>query len=371
MNQIQRTASRATRVVLGHATLGMMLAGWAGCVSTPTVPPDPELRRTAMAYLEMALRYPDNPVVRADAMEAAGLVLGSNARMWLRDGLDDEHPAVRFAACMAMGKLEDPGDPSVVAPLCHDEDPNVRIGAYFVMERTGNYRYRVAWRDLLTHHPDPRIRRNAALALGHLEDPAVKPLLRRAASMDADEGVKVQALEGLALLNDRDAIGQFLYQSFGGPGFKQPFALLTLGRTADPRAVPALRRGLDSAPYLEARLAAARSLALQGHAQEGLDKALDALDWSDADPKLVDDPPDNQIMRIRTMAAMALGQIGDRKALPGLIRRMEDPSDPRVQLAAATAILMILDRSPGDTTDDWIEDESASMPPPPAAHAGP
>ena len=46
--------------------------------------------------------------------------------------------------------------------------------------------------------------------------------------------------------------------------------------------------------------------------------------------------------RVRSMAALALGDIGDRRALKALTKRMQTPDDPRVQLAAATAILMIL-----------------------------
>ena len=65
-------------------------------------------------------------------------------------------------------------------------------------------------------------------------------------------------------------------------------------------------------------------------------------------------------MRVRQLAAMALGAIGDHRALPALRRRLNDPSDPRVQVYAANAILEILsNREPGVvrrasmTQDNW------------------
>jgi HEAT repeat protein len=51
-------------------------------------------------------------------------------------------------------------------------------------------------------------------------------------------------------------------------------------------------------------------------------------------------------MRVRTMAAFTLGEIGDRRALGVLQQRMENHDDARVQLAAAKAILMILNKTP-------------------------
>jgi hypothetical protein len=60
---------------------------------------------------------------------------------------------------------------------------------------------------------------------------------------------------------------------------------------------------------------------------------------------MIDDPPELQVMRVQQMAALALGAIAQRSALGPLAERMQKCDDPRVQLAAATAILMILDAS--------------------------
>jgi HEAT repeat protein len=170
-------------------------------------------------------------------------------------------------------------------------------------------------------------------------------LLREVIRTDKDEGVCMQAWEALVRLGDQDAISRFIYQAYGGLGFKQPFALLALGEVQDSRIVPALRSRLKHAPYLEAKLAAARSLGMHGHA-DGFDLAVRSLDWNSPNPSLPDDPPANQIMRTRSMAALALGDIGDRRALGPLHVRMQSSGDPRVQLTAATAILTILNKAP-------------------------
>lgn len=304
---------------------------------------DAELRELAAAYVRRGLRYPENPAVRAQAVEACEQVLGSDAPMLIRDALSDEHPGVRFAACMALGRLKHAESLPRLREMLNDPDPSVRAGVYFALERMGDYSHRVAWRDLARRHEDPAVRRNAVMALGRLGDPKVVPLLRVAADADKDEGVRVQAMEGLALLGDRDVVAHLLRDALAGQG-RQVFALLTLGRVHDDRVGPALRARLESSEYLESRLAAARSLAEQG-SPAGFKLALNALNWNDPKPDLPDDPPANQVMRIQSMAAMALGQIGDRRALDALCRRMQTNEDSRVQLAAATAILMILDRT--------------------------
>jgi len=205
----------------------------------------------------------------------------------------------------------------------------------------------MTWRDALVRNEDPVVRRNAALALGRLHNKDVIPLLNKVMADDDDDGVRIQALEALAFLGEPYAINRFIHDAYGGIGFKQPFALLTLGHVTGEQALGALRTRLEGAPYLEAKLAAARGLGMHGY-HDGYELALKSLTWNKPKEGLRDDPPATQIMRVRSMAAMALGDIGKREALGPLYHRMETDTDPRVQLAAATAVLMILDKSPAE-----------------------
>jgi len=333
---------------------GMVLVWCAsGCATTAPAPSDGVLREKATQQICLAARLPDRPDVRAQAMEAAAHVLGDEGVLLLREGLKDTHPAVRFAACMGLGELADVDAKPAVQPLVHDPDGSVRVAAYFALERMGDLSHRVAWRDALLSNPEPVVRRNAALALGRLHDKHVIPLLRKALADDPDDGVRLQALEALAFLGDDYAINRFLVDAYGGMGFKQPFALLTLGHVPGERVLSALRTRLKHAPYLEARLAAARSLGMQGY-DEGYALALKSLSWDEPDRNVPNDPPETQIMRVRSMAALALGDIGRREALGPLHQAMETEMDPRVRLAAATAIVRILNKSLADSlVTEW------------------
>lgn len=334
------------------AWLGVLVAGGCSQSGAATQPSrgeqtstfmgdDASLRELATTIIKRGVQYPENPVVRAQGVEACEEALRQEALPVIRGALKDEQAGVRFAACMALGRLKDAEAAGALRGLLGDADASVRAAVYFALERLGDASHRKEWAELLRRHGDPTVRRNAALALGALGDSKAVALLDRAATSDPDEGVRLQAMEGMAVMGDKDAIDQLLRFSIAGRSFRQPFALLALGRVKDDRVAEALRSRLESAPYLESKLAAARSLGAQGRG-EGFDLALGSLEWNQPQADLPDDPPVNQVMRVRSMAALALGEIGDRRALKALAKRMQTPDDPRVQLAAATAILMIL-----------------------------
>jgi HEAT repeat protein len=332
--------------VIRHAVVGVVLVGTTlltlGCAATS--PADPQLRDRATLCLHRGMRFPGNAAVRAEAMEAAGEVLGVQAAQVIREGLRDEHPGVRFAACMALGATSDRASADAVRPLVNDPDMNVRVGAYYALERMGDFGYRQTWADVMRKDKDSAVRRNAVMAMGLLGNAKALPLLKRVAADDSDDGVRLQAVEAMAILGDADAEARFIRDAFGGMGYRQPFALLVLGRAKGPEVIGILSSRLAHAPYLEARLAAARGLAMHG-GHDGYDLARASLSWNSPKQDLPDDPEENQIMRVRTMAAMALGEMHDRRALGSLSACMESADDPRIQLATARAILNILNNS--------------------------
>ena len=66
---------------------------------------------------------------------------------------------------------------------------------------------------------------------------------------------------------------------------------MTLGQIKDDRVAPALRTRLESSPYLESQLAAARSLGALGYS-DGFDLAMKSLEWNQPQANLPDDPPE-------------------------------------------------------------------------------
>jgi HEAT repeat protein len=109
------------------------------------------------------------------------------------------------------------------------------------------------------------------------------------------------------------------------------------------------RYKLKTATHIETKLAAARALGRLG-LSDGLEIAVKNLSFNaprrDGGDANVADPPEAQIIRARTLAALAVGAIGERSALPALVATMDDRYDPRVELAAATATLQILEKPP-------------------------
>jgi HEAT repeat protein len=241
---------------------------------------------------------------------------------------------------MALGTIRHAPSEALLRQRLGDPDPSVRVAAMFALRRLGDPRFIEGWGQIVRAHPDPAVRRNAVLALGRLEEPGAIALLRRA-SEDDDLGVQLQAIEGMALLGDTRAVRKLIFYASGGFGDRQAFALTALGETGNPVCLETLRYCLKKAPHLETRLAAARALGMMGK-PEGYHLALKSLTWDKPKSNLPDDPPANQIMRVRTLAAFALGAIGRRDALPALQEELETAEDERVQLAMARAILEIL-----------------------------
>ena len=336
-----RTIVRTSLLLAGLA----VVAGGAGCVTTP-MPSRAELAERAEACLRLGMRYPDNPLVRAQSIEAAADVLGRSAAPAIREGLRDEHLGVRFAACLALGDLRHEDAIEELRTLAQQEaEPSVRVGAWYALDRMGDTTWRAEWVKTIQDNDDPTVRRNAVMALGLLHDPKSRRLLARVQKIDADETVRLLALEALVALGDDGAISMLTHDAFGSLGFRQPFAILALGHAPTKDVIGQLRARLAGAPYLETRLAAARALAMHG-IKDGYPLAVQALSWNSPQRGLPEDTPETQIMRVRTMAAMAVGEIGNPEGLEPLFRMMESTSDLRLQVVAARAILKIERRMP-------------------------
>lgn len=320
----------------------------AGC-QMPAVKsvPEDELRRRALEALRNGLRYEASPLIRAQAIEALSEVAPGEGKMWLRELSSDPYPGVRFAARLALGDLR-PKDLGAMMrrALAEEQDPSARAAAIYALHRSGDAGYTSELARLLLETRDAAVKANVALILGKLGDASALPLLRRALREDR-LGVDYEIVEAAAALGDTRALQQLVAYTYGGAADRQVLALLALGRSGKPEVLEACRYHLKNGEYLEVRLAAARALGMLGY-DDGYDVALDALDFNEPRRDVPNDPPANQIQRIRVMAARALGAIGRKEALPALQRALEDQSDPRIQLAAATAILEILGR------EDWL-----------------
>ncbi len=321
----------------------LLLALVAGCASPQVTGREVNrvsLKRRALECLKAAVYYEANPVVRVEAVEALESCGCDEGLPWIRAALADGQPSVRFAACVAVGGCLDALALAGVRRLVDDGDASVQVAALFALHRLG---YTGRSGRIATHlltHEDLTVRRNAALVLGMLEERSAIKVLARA-MRDPDPGVRQHALEAMARLGNHEARQELAFMANTGIGSEEVFAIGALAATGEPIYLDTFGYKLATATHLETRLAAARGLGLLG-SDDGFAVARRALRTARPAVKDPNDPPAGQVLRIRQMAAAALGAIGRVEALHALSQVLEDPADPRVQVSAARAILQIL-----------------------------
>ncbi|MBN1345247.1 MAG: HEAT repeat domain-containing protein [Phycisphaerae bacterium] len=300
-----------------------------------------KLRAEALGYLKQAMAYRPGSTVRCQAIEALAEEAPQGAEGWFIEALGDDSPAVRFAACVALGRIRYKTAVPMVEQRLGDENPSVRAAAIFALHRMGKFEHSGELAEMLLYHKDKEVRGNVAMLFGLLgESNAIKLLVR--AAKDPEYMVVWQALESRLLLKDPKALGRVADQVHSGREDIRVLAMLALGRSGNQKSVEVLRyRLLREEDHLESRLAAATALGRLGHT-DGLDLAMKSLKFNtpDVDPRA--GTPEDQIMRVRTMAALALGAMRARSALGELKSLMTGSDDARIQVAAARAILQIL-----------------------------
>lgn len=344
-------AIRCKRLLLVCVISTTLLSGCATAPREAGTLSYAQLEQEAVQCLKAGLQYPYNPAVRVAAVQGLEVVGDSASLAWIRTALLDEHPAVRFAGAVAVGRLADRGAELAVRECLRDADASVRVAALFALHRLGDTSRTGAMADYLLDHEDVAVRRNAAMLLGLLGEPGAIKLLARA-MRDPDQGVRQHVLEALARLGNGEAKQELTFMTSSGVGSEEVFAIGALAATGDPAYIDTFRYKLATGMHLETKLAAARGLGLLGE-DDGFKVAVSALRTRRTPIQDPQDPPAGQAFRAKQMALTALGAIGHSEALPDLRRYLEESEDPRIQVAAARAILQILAAQ---------QDESLSMP---------
>lgn len=303
----------------------------------------PSARVLALDCVKAGIQYPHNPAVRVAAIEAMETADPQLTLPWIRTALLDDHPAVRFAGCLAVGNSRDALAAAAVEKCVYDPSDSVKVAALFARHRLGRTDQTGRIPTYLLHDQDPMVRRNAAMVLGLLGEPAAIPVLARAVKDDPEPGVRHHALEAMARLGNAEACAELTFSTNSGVGSEEVMALQALSASRDPKFADTYRYKLNTATHLETRLAAARGLGLLGF-DDGRELALQTLTAPKATVNDANDSPAGQRLRLELLAAAALGAIGEDETLNALARVIQKHPDPRVQLAAAKAVLEILSR---------------------------
>jgi len=335
--------SPAARAAVVPALL--LTAVWiGGCERAGWQEPPPgeqgRLEERATHFLLTSTGDP-SPLAAVHAIEALQETAPTPGRARIRACLKDETPPVRFAALLALGIMGDRESIEIFRACAEDNDRTVRIAAIFAMHRAGDTSRTGELSTLLFSDPDQQVRATAAMAIGLLGDPKAMKVLN-VAQKDKSELVRLQCIKSMALLGDKKATRSLIFEAHSGSGPKMVDAIMSLASTRTEAAEELFEYRLKEGPYDEVRLASACGLGRLGKA-DGYALALQMLAYQ-AEPAKTsrDDPPAQQEMRMRTLAATALGAIGDRRALEPLARTMDDETQPMtVRIAAARAVLDI------------------------------
>lgn len=312
----------------------------AGCSQTPVTPPrmsEKELADRSRTLL-VAFTHHDSPLLRSHAIEALAETRQIAAANAVLEGLNDSYWGVRFAAAMAVMDLRYAPAKPLLDKRLTDPDKSVQAAAAGALHVLGDKRHSALLAQLL-FDKNVVVRRNAATVLGRMGDAGAVKLLKPAIH-DKDMSVRLQVLEAMALLGYNRAT-QLMLASYCRSVFDDEciLAMMTLARVRCMDAVEPLGYIFEQSRAPDRfgmRLVAARALAMLDD-YRGRDAALTGLRYYSG--RL------GKASTIRTLAAMALGEMEDRTLLGPLEKTLAD-NDPDVQIAAAAAILKILQSAP-------------------------
>ncbi len=260
----------------------------------------------------------------------------------------------RVEACNRLRKAKDTADSAKIEPLLKDDDPRVKAAAAEALGELGDkgavpqlvdaVDFSVSGGGDRESRAINEANKQIAQALGLLGDKqGTSTLIKMARSKD--NIVKLEAVRALGLLRDPAALDTLM--DLATDDNTEPFiakkAIMALGRIGDPKAVPAIEKMLfkerqGKSFYPESSFAVF---------QIGAAAATPLLALLDGkDPAMTKWAQDNGILpeAILAKTAQVLGDIGDPRAIKGLIARLSYTGDPALQLLVRSAAAESLGR---------------------------
>ncbi len=336
-----------------------MFAPLAAGQATPKGKPPPSDRApTRNPVLDSALREraidalieftsDADPRVRANALEALVRV-PKRLEAQAAAGLKDPSPAVRSVAAMAVGRAGVKSLTASLKALLNDPSEYVQAAAIMGLGKLGQSPDPSSLAGWLLASPSVKLRSHAAFVLGELGNPSAAALLRDALRQTAPRGqeaewqlFKLQVAEARAKLGETsqlEVIQAALYP--GSPDGLEAAMLATqiLGQLKDRAAEGALIPLIEGSKATGPSQAPPELRLTAGHALARLGQKAGAADLAREFAK--DESP-----VIRAQVAAILADAGSAQDLAGLEQWMTKSSESQVRLAAASALVAIIDRT--------------------------
>lgn len=285
------------------------------------------------------------PSLRMQAIEAFADVAPKEGiqRKAIPLNIENKYDGIVFASLMAVGQIQSKQFEEQARTRAESRDKNIRIAALFALHQLGERSRTGELAEMLINDPDEQVRANAALAIGRTHDPRMIKPLRLALRREHNQTPKMQILEALAILGDKKAIERLMFIGRSAIPQDAGIALMMLANARTDEAEDLFWIRLQDADVPEVRVLAIRGLAGLGK-RDVLPLAVKFLFFNEAKPGIPHDPPEQQIKRIRGIAALALEQLGAPEALEPLKKAFyQSGQSDYVRLAAARAAVGILD----------------------------
>jgi HEAT repeat protein/predicted amidohydrolase len=313
-----------------------------------TAPEGTSVRNAALVILTSACAA-EYPQFRANAVEALVLDPATLTRQ-VGALLADPNPAVRFSACMAVGRARLALFAPAVKPLLQDTNLAVRAGAIFALQRLGQHPDQSPLAGM-SGAKDLTVRGIAIFVLGELANPSAVPVLRDALQRPTDNTnpmrariVDLQTAEALAKLGDRSQLDP-VRAALLAPGEQAELMCLgaqILGNVKD-QSSEAMLLGIVAARGRNERPAEVRLLAGEAAIKMGSARTPEVLAMS---RMLLT----SRMPMVRAQAATTLGTGGLPSDVASIAPLLRDPN-ALVQLSAAQAILRC---TPQDSTSGTV-----------------
>lgn len=295
-----------------------------------------QLETRLQSVLSEALGSSD-PILRCHALETLATRGGTMASRAINQGLAADIPAVRFAAAIAAGDIQDASAKPALNAMINDTNLSVRLAAGYALERMGDGRF-VNWYDQVLMGEDVTLASQACMLIGKLGNTQLrkdskKQLWQALRKHSQDAPVRLQAAEALARLGDQEILRKLLV--FAGSGYADDRMIAISGLEAlGGTQAEAMLTALADDPQLEVRLTAIRALG-----RNIGDKDFNLVTRS---LRHIDEQGDKiATARVRGLAVLALGSFAQPKDGSLLYAAMADEY-PTVRVAAAKATIEFL-----------------------------
>ena len=321
------------------------------------------LRDRSLQRINQSLNSND-VLVSMRAIEAGVELRLANAPHVCMEATKKSARQLRFAGAMGLLEMPTPASTGHLQQLLSDEDVSVRLAGIAALHRLG----RSSSTEELTRalsSQNQEVRANTLTILGRLGEKSATQAIRMRVRKEPVDGIRLQAIEALALLGDKDILSDIQVLANSTDWNERIMAVVMMGLARKQHDFTADLLDKLTDPNELVQLQAARSLGLLGRA-DGYEVAVKYLKPSvwvrrniAAERGISPDDPqiDIDINNMRSLAAKALGDIGRWKAA-GHLQKMLDDNNPQVALHAAQGSLQLLIKTRIAPVETWTPTSS-------------